>query len=287
MSKKTIAYLELIAAGVSWGFIGLFTRNLSAAGIGADNIALLRCVGSALFLACFFALTDRDAFRITKKDIPLHFGNGVLSTLGSAYFYMYCQTECSLAVSGILLYTAPAIVVVLSVLILKEPLTRSKVLALFLTMLGCALVTGVFGGGQSCTPLGFLYGLGSGITYALYTIFSFYLLKRNSANGVTMWSYVFASFALPFLIHTDELPLFLSSGKVLFHAFGLVFFGSLLPALLYTKGMEHIEASRAQMIVALEPAVAALVGIFVFGEPMSAAVFAGLGCIIASICILR
>ena len=41
------------------------------------------------------------------------------------------------------------------------------------------------------------------------------------------------------------------------------------------------------MIVALEPAVAALVGIYVFGEPMSAAVFAGLGCIIASIYILR
>ena len=113
MSKKTIAYLELIAAGVSWGFIGLFTRNLSAAGIGADNIALLRCVGSALFSAAFFALTDRSAFHITLRDVPLHFGNGVLSTLGSAYFYMYCQTQCSLAVSGILLYTAPAIVVVL------------------------------------------------------------------------------------------------------------------------------------------------------------------------------
>lgn len=287
MSKKTIAYLELIAAGVSWGFIGLFTRNLSAAGIGADNIALLRCVGSALFSAVLFALTDRSAFHITLRDVPLHFGNGVLSTLGSAYFYMYCQTQCSLAVSGILLYTAPAIVVVLSVFILKEKLTKGKVLALALTTLGCALVTGVFGGGQSCTPLGLFYGLCSGFTYALYSIFSFYLLKRNSANGVTMWSYVFASLALPFLLHPDELPLFVSSGTVVFHAFGLVFFGSLLPAWLYTKGMEYVEASRAQMIVALEPAVAALVGIFVFGEPMSAAVFAGLGCIIASICILR
>ncbi|MDO4812698.1 MAG: EamA family transporter [Eubacteriales bacterium] len=287
MSKKTVAYLELIAAGVSWGFIGLFTRHLSAAGIGADNIAALRCVGSALFLACFFALTDRDAFRITKKDIPLHFGNGVLSTLGSAYFYMYCQTECSLAVAGILLYTAPAVVVILSVLILKEPLTKSKSFALFLTMLGCALVSGFFGGEQSCTLLGLLYGLGSGITYGLYSIFSHYLLRRNGANGVTMWSYLFAAAAAPFLIHPDEIALLWSSASVALNAVGLVFFGSLLPALLYTKGMEHVEASRAQMIVALEPAVAALVGIFVFGEPMSAAVFAGLGCIIASICILR
>ena len=73
----------------------------------------------------------------------------------------------------------------------------------------------------------------------------------------------------------------------MFHALGLVFFGSLLPAWLYTKGMEYVEASRAQMIVALEPAVAALVGIFVFGEPMSAAVFAGLGCILACVYVLR
>ncbi len=287
MSKKTIAYLGLITAGAMWGFIGLFTRHLSAAGISADNIALLRCVGSALFSAAFFALTDRSAFHITLRDVPLHFGNGVLSTLGSAYFYMYCQTECSLAVSGILLYTAPAIAVVLSVFILKERLTKHKVLALALTTLGCALVTGVFGGGQSCTPLGLFYGLSSGVAYALYNIFSFYLLKRNSANGVTMWSYVFASLSLPFLLHADELPLFWSSAEVVFHALGLIFFGSLLPAWIYTKGLEYVEASRAQMIVALEPAVAALVGIFVFGEPMSAAVFAGLGCIIASIYILR
>lgn len=287
MSKKTVAYFELIAAGVSWGFIGLFTRHLSTAGVGADNIAALRCVGSALFLACYFAVTDRSAFHITKNDIPLHIGNGVLSTLGSAYFYMYCQTECSLAVAGILLYTAPAVVVILSVLILKEPLTKNKTIALFLTMLGCALVTGIFGGGQSCTPLGLLYGLGSGITYGLYSIFSHYLLKRNSANGVTMWSYLFAAAAAPFLIHAGEIALLWSSAAAALNAVGLVLFGSLLPALLYTKGMEHIEASRAQMIVALEPAVAALVGIFVFGEPMSAAVFAGLGCIITSIYILR
>ena len=186
-----------------------------------------------------------------------------------------------------LLYTAPAVVVVLSVLILKEPLTKKKGLALGLTMLGCALVTGVLGGGQSCTPLGLFYGLGSGITYGLYSIFSFYLLRRNSANGVTMWSYIFAAAAAPLLISAGELPLLWSSGTVALNAAGLVIFGSLLPALLYTKGMEHIEASRAQIIAALEPAVAALVGIVFFGEPMSAAVFAGLGCIIASVCILR
>ena len=287
MSKKTVAYLELIAAGVSWGFIGLFTRHLSAANISENSIAALRCIGSALLLVFVFALTDRGAFRITKKDIPLHLGNGVLSTLGSAYFYMHCQAECSLAVAGILLYTAPAVVVVLSVLILKEPLTKKKGLALGLTMLGCALVTGVLGGGQSCTPLGLFYGLGSGITYGLYSIFSFYLLRRNSANGVTMWSYIFAAAAAPLLISAGELPLLWSSGTVALNAAGLVIFGSLLPALLYTKGMEHIEASRAQIIAALEPAVAALVGIVFFGEPMSAAVFAGLGCIIASVCILR
>ena len=200
---------------------------------------------------------------------------------------MHCQAECSLAVAGILLYTAPAVVVVLSVLILKEPLTKKKGLALVLTMLGCALVTGVLGGGQSCTPLGLFYGLGSGITYGLYSIFSFYLLRRNSANGVTMWSYIFAAAAAPLLISAGELPLLWSSGTVALNAAGLVIFGSLLPALLYTKGMEHIEASRAQIIAALEPAVAALVGIFFFGEPMSAAVFAGLGCIIASVYILR
>ncbi|MGM9573674.1 MAG: hypothetical protein ACI3VJ_04515 [Hominicoprocola sp.] len=50
MSKKTVAYLELIAAGVSWGFIGLFTRHLSAANISENSIAALRCIIASVYI---------------------------------------------------------------------------------------------------------------------------------------------------------------------------------------------------------------------------------------------
>ena len=47
------------------------------------------------------------------------------------------------------LYTAPAMVVLMSALVFKEKITGKKLVALALAPLGCALVTGVFTGGLS------------------------------------------------------------------------------------------------------------------------------------------
>ena len=202
--------------------------------------------------------------------------------------YFTCQKLCSLAVASILLYTAPSFVVVLSAVLWKEPVTKKKLLALLLTLVGCALVCGVFSGGLTVTLTGILLGLGAGFFYALYSVFGRYALAHYDSMTVTVWTFLFAGPASLMLAPGSRtLGPALSRPDMWLTAAGLVVFSTVLPYIFYTKGLSRVEAGQASIMASLEPVVAALAGILAFGEPMSAATGAGILCVLAGVVILR
>ena len=68
---------------------------------------------------------------------------------------------------------------------------------------------------------------------------------------------------------------------------GLVVFSTVLPYLLYTRGLSRVEAGRASIMASLEPVVASLTGAVVFGEPLGLITAAGIVCVLAGVWILR
>ena len=157
--KKAPAAVAILAAAALWGVIGLWNRRLMAAGLSPLSIVVVRNLGGCALLAAFFLVRDRSVFRVERRHLKYFFGTGVVSVVLFTVCYFSCQKLCSLAVASILLYTAPSFVVLLSAVLWKEPVTRKKLLALFLTLIGCACVCGVFSGGLSVTCWG--WGPGS------------------------------------------------------------------------------------------------------------------------------
>ena len=182
--------------------------------------------------------------------------------------------------------TAPSFVVIMAAILWKEPVTKKKVAALVLTLVGCALVCGVFAGELAVTTAGILFGLGAGFFYALYSIFSRYALKHYSALKCTLWMFIFAGIASIFLIRPTELAVLLNPREGLI-ALILVAASTVSPFLLYTMGLAHVESGKASIIASFEPVVAALAGVLIFGEAMGVSTVAGILCILAGVCILR
>lgn len=145
--KKYASYACILAAAACWGCIGLFNRPMLNAGIAPENLVVIRNLGGLAVLALFFLCTDRSVFKMKAKHLPIFIATGIISVVLFTLCYFNAQKLCSLSVSAILLYTAPAMVVLMSALVFKEKITGKKLLALALALLGCALVTGVFTGG--------------------------------------------------------------------------------------------------------------------------------------------
>lgn len=287
-TKKTPrgAAASILAAAALWGIIGVWNRRLMAGGLSPYSIVVVRNCGGLVLLTAVMALRDRSVFHVERQHLKYFFGTGVVSVVLFTVCYFSCQEICSLAVASILLYTAPAIVVVLSAILWREPVTKKKLLALGLTLVGCALVCGVFSGALTVTGGGIALGLGAGFFYALYSIFGRYALAHYGPMTVTVWTFVFAGAASLVLVRPAELAA-LAQPSMALTAVGLVVCSTVLPYILYTRGLARVEAGKASILASLEPVVASVAGVVLFGEPMSPLTAAGIVCVLAGVYILR
>lgn len=141
----------MLTAGILWGCMGLFVRPLDRKGLSSWDIVFLRAVLTTVIMFVVLLVKDRRLFRIRLKDLWCFAGTGLLSIVFFNLCYFKEITLTSLSVAAILLYTAPAWVMLLSAVIFRERLTRWKMLALALSFAGLIFVTGVLGGGERLT----------------------------------------------------------------------------------------------------------------------------------------
>jgi len=268
--KKSLSYIYILTAGITWGMIGLFTRQLLAGGFTPSDIVLTRNFGGLLLMTVLFFFMDRSIFRIKLRHMPYFLGTGVVSVLLFTLMYFSCQARCSLAVAAILLYTAPVFVMLMSAVLFREAVTKKKLTALAVAFTGCVIISGVFSGGLSVTAAGLLLGIGSAFFYALYSIFARYALRHYQPLTVTYYTFLCAGISSLFVASPVKAVELLSAGTTIpFAALALVAVSTVIPYILYTKGLVHVESSKASILASVEPVAAALVGVIAFGEPMN------------------
>lgn len=263
--------LLVLAAGSLWGLMGLLVRSLNGAGLSSMDICFVRAV---ITFVCMFAgliLFDPKALKIRLKDIWCFIGTGAFSVSFFNFCYFKTITLASLSVAAVLLYTAPAFVMLMSAVLFKEKFTLQKLLALVLAFAGCAFVSGIAGGAGALSFQGICYGLGAGFGYALYSIFGRYALERNySSSTISFYTFLFA--AVSSLLFVDGGRVLLAAGSSLrlgVRTVFLVLLVTLIPYLCYTRGLKGLENGTASVLASIEPVVATLVGILVYEEKMN------------------
>ena len=286
--KKYLPHMFILIAGISWGMLGIFSRNLTTYGFTPRDIVLVRNFGGLLAMTVMFFIMDKSIFRIKLKHFPFFLGTGLVSVVMFTLLYFSCQQQCSLAVSAILLYTSPVFVMVMSALIWKDKITKQKLVALVVTLAGCVFVSGILSGGLTVTTAGLITGLGSGFFYALYSIFGRFALKHYNPLTVTYYTFVCAGIACLFVGSPAQVVTYMgASVMVPLLSLGLIFIGTVLPFVMYTKGLAEIESGKAAILASVEPVSAALTGVIAFGEPLTMSIALGLLCILTAVYILR
>ena len=284
---KSRSYLYIIAGAALWGFIGLFVKNLAAAGFSSLQIVALRALTSSLCITCVIAKYGWHNLKIDVKDCWMFIGTGIISLVFFNYCYFSCMQSASLAVAALLLYTAPIFVMLLSLLLFGERFTLLKGLALLCTFTGCAFVTGAFSSQLTLSASALLFGLGSGLGYALYSIFGKYAVHKYSSLTITAYTFYFSVLGSVPLAGFNSETLTKINLDTIISSFGLALVCAVIPYLLYTKGLEQVEAGQASILATIEPFVAAAIGILYFGEPLTLSKACGMALIFASIVILN
>ena len=286
MKNKGLA--AVLAAGTFWGTMGFFARSLYAAGFGPLEVAQTRITTGLVLVGLYILLFNRSLFKVKLRDIWCFLGTGIVSLLLFSTCYFSALNYTSLAVAAILLYTAPFFVMLLSLVLFKEKMNTRKVVALLMAFAGCVLVSGV-GGDTAFSWKGILLGLGSGFFYALYSIFGRYAINRGyGAWSMTFYTFLFCSVGCAFLSNWQVIgSVMAASSSNILWVLGLGFVTAFLPYVLYSRGLEQMESSKASILASVEPVVSALFGVLVFHETLSVWGILGIAMVLGAIIVLN
>lgn len=191
MNGKTRPALAIMAAASLWGFIGLFSYILMFYGFSPVQVIAVRTIAGALFMTAFLLMRSPALLKINLRDIWMFIGTGIISVVLFNLFYLTTFTLSSLSVAVMLLYTAPVFVMLLSLLLFKERLTFSKILALCSTISGCLFLSGMLTGSWQCPPEAFFTGI-LPVLAMLYTAFSanmrlLNIIRQLFPSGLFIW----------------------------------------------------------------------------------------------------
>lgn len=286
--KLKLNYIYILIAACLWGSTGIFINLLSEYGLTTGQLSGIRAGLNAVIIGLFLLITDKSKLNVKPHDLWVFVGTGLLSFAFFTYCYYTSIKLNGMAVAAVLLYTAPIFVAIMSAIIFKNKITLPKTIAIILSVLGCAAVSGLFSQNSSViSSIGILAGIGSGLGYALYSIFGkFAIDKKYESITITFYTFLFASIVAVPQALADKFPKVTVDFKFIFIILAYVFITGILPYVFYTKGLEKTEPSFASLIATLEPVVAALLGMIIFGEILTIPMILGIIMIFISLVIV-
>ena len=282
-SGKLKGYLFITAAAVLWGMIGPFARLAFSEGVLPMEVAFWRALLGWIFFGSH-AVMLREV-RMQARDWPALL---VFALTGVALFYGSYQLAVKsggAALASVLLYTAPAWVVVLARIFLKEVLTPVKLVALALTLAGIAGVSlggaGDSGAGLTVSVGALIAGLTAGFCYSLYYIFGKHFSNRYSSPNLFFYMLPIGAVCLfPLVEFSHKTPTAWAA------LICIAFFSTYGAYYCYYIGLKQMEASRASITATLEPVVAAVVAYFWWGETFTLMGYIGSALILGAVILM-
>ncbi len=240
--------IYIATAAFLWGTIGVATKIALSAGAGPASISAFRAIVSAVLALIVLRR------RVFDRNLMLL---GLLFTGPLFLTYMFSVMLSGMGIAAVLLYTAPALVVLFASIFLGERITRRKVTALILAGVG-AFMTQLPNIGDPNLG-GILFGLGSSLAYSGIILMARKLMISGySALEVGLGPQPWSALELAPFLFIDRYEL---NAPFVASVLYLGIFTSFLAYYLHAKGVGEVEAGTAGIVSNVEPASAVVLGL--------------------------
>jgi drug/metabolite transporter (DMT)-like permease len=260
----------LALSAISFGTLPIFGKVAYAAGMNVQSVLGLRFLLAGAVLVGI-ALARRAAWPPLPTVLAL-VALGAVGYVGQSAAYFNSLRYVPAAVTSILLYTYPAIVVLLSRPLYGAPLGRGRLAAVGLALAGCVLVASPAGGGLRWE--GVVLGLASAAVYSGYI-----LTGKRVLPGVDPWlatAVVATSSGATYLAVALGTHLTMPSTALAWGAIaGLALIATVVAAGAFLAGLQRTDPGRASLVSTLEPVSTAGLAALLLGERLGAGQLAG------------
>ncbi|MED3794575.1 EamA family transporter RarD [Niallia alba] len=262
-NQEKLGYLYTAIAYLLWGFLTLYWNTLNT--VSSMEILAHRVLWGFIFIAplLFLQTKKRLAFfsfvNEFKQNILQIFYIFVASLAISLNWllFIWAVNFNHLIEASLGLYITPIISMILSVLVLKESVTKGTIISMVTAFLGVLLITFDFG------KIPWI-AISLAVTSGIYGIMKKYI-KVDALVGMFMETLMVAPFAFVFLLFLQH------SNKIQFGSdvhFSLLLIGSgiltVLPLLWFAEGSKRISLTTIGFFQYITPTITFLIGLFIF-----------------------
>lgn len=256
-------------------------KLIIAGGISPVRLTQIRTTGVFIALLLFLLITNREALKVTRKELPNLILMGIIGIAGVQAFYFFAVTRMPVSITLVIEFTAPIWIAIFIRFFRKQIVKPMMWWGIGTALAGLLLVTEIWQGLK-------LDGIGVIAAFIDALCLAYYFLRLESTvktrNGLSLLVYVFGFAALsltivqppwsfPTEIFSAQLSLEdLSPGN---YIVGwqliaiLIIFGSIVPYIFVTYGVKNIPASQASVIAMLEPVIAGGIAWLVLSEALT------------------
>jgi len=279
----------ILGAGIIWGTVGLFVRQLNACGATPELMSFLRVLFAGGIMAAFgMVRSGFDCFRIRIRTLVACALLGLVCHGIYNVFRSFAVLYAGMGVSTVLQNIAPVVTLLCSSRLFGEQITTKKCMAVILCILGCSF-TAVSGGSNATSHLlaGILFSLGAGACYGLTAIFSRLTDDGEDPVTISIYSYLFAALFLGIWLRPWQgLPAV--NGGIMAWSFLYALIPTALAYLLYYNGVKLMcETGKVPVLASTETVVALLLGCLVCREALGIVQILGISLVLSAIVIMN
>ncbi|PRC91492.1 EamA-like transporter family [Solimicrobium silvestre] len=280
-------YLRLIGATFLWATV-FHVGKFALAEFSPLAIATWRYSIAAIILLAMTLPAIRSNWQQIKSHWPILFILALLGVVGFALFIFYGLRLTSPVNASLIMAFNPALIIVLSSLFNREPVSRQQISGLLLGLCGVLIVVS-HASLNALINLSFskgdlLVGVAS-LCWAAYCV----LPKRyaSSIPSAQLSAVTIITAAILMLVmagfSASDMPQLPRTG-MLFVLLFLGLFGTVIPYLWWNQGVQKIGPAKAGVFMNLVPIFASLIGV-VLGQQLQASQLAGASLVIIGVLI--
>jgi len=277
---RLIGIFLIIVAAASFATSPIFARIAYDAGANPNTFLFIRFAIAATVLTLIMVFRDFQWPRGRLLASLILIGGVCFAGLNLSFYTALTLAPVNLVI--VIAYMYPALVTLLSALFLKQPITNQKIAALFLTLVGVVVTTGLDWGGQY---LGIVLAITTAAIYSAY--FTFGSLSIRKAGPVPSSAVIFISVTVVYgvlmTIQGFKLPTALSGWTAIILC---ALFSTVFGIVCLYEGLKRIDPANTAMISTLEVVVATALAVLILGETMSLSKIIGTCMIISAVIIL-
>ena len=196
---------------------------------------------------------------------------GGIGYAGQSFTYFTALLYAPAGTVAILLYLYPALVTGISILFLKQKITRLEIIALILALTGTVCVIGLETGGKS---LGIILGVMAAFIYTTYIITGSRIMPNTdviTTSTIIMIS-AGAVYTMGILIRGAHFPSQVAGWSAVG---GIVVISTVIAIVTFFEGLKRIGPVHSSMLSTLEPVVTVALAWIAFSEDLTLIKFIG------------